>query len=322
MYLYDSPPSEAHRPTIVSLGELGRTLKRKAVRDTTTTPYRWICAIDAQFPPSQRMLPSAQGTGFLISPRHVLTSASNVVRIQPPFKESHPKNGIRIDAQKVTVTPALDGRPGLGRKRAPVGSIELQAPAWWIPDQYFTDLSLKWDIALLTLPQELPSLRGMPYGYWGDTRFAPRTTIRASTNESLSGKTLTTSGYTDGRCFDEVPPPTASNPYPQTTDPYSIGKRGTSLQWETFGRVQPGHPGPAEWGILWYDSASCYGMEGAPVWANTGDLQLVAIHGGPNFRNQMNLQIPPQLDLALALRTEILDLLRGRVSLAGLRPSF
>ena len=89
-----------------------------------------------------------------------------------------------------------------------------------------------------------------------------------------------------------------------------------------FGRVQPSQRGLVEWGQLLYDTAACYGMDGAPVWLNTGSLQLVAIHVGANFRNITNPDIPPQLGVALALRSEILDLLRQRVALAGIRPAF
>ena len=322
MYLSDGPLAESFRPAPRSLGELLESVKRRQITDSTQVPYRWICALDVQFPQREKMRPLIQGTGFLISPRHVVTAASNVVRVEPPFKEYHPKTGIRIDAQKVTVTPALDGTPKLGKKRAPVGSIELQPPAWWIPSQYFTDLSFKWDVAVLTLPKELPPSRGMPYGHWGHTGSSPRTTIQAATNDSLVGTTLTTCGYADGVCFDEVQAPTQSNPLPQPSEPVRLDKRRSSTQWETFGRVQPSQRGLVEWGQLLYDTAACYGMDGAPVWLNTGSLQVVAIHVGANFRNQINLDIPPQLGIALALRPEILNLLRERVTLAGLRPSF
>jgi len=322
MYLYDHPPSASPWAARTALGEFLGSVKRRRIDDSTQGPYRWICALDVQFPARDKTRASIQGTGLLISPRHVLTSARNVVRAEPPFKESQLKTGFRVDAQRVAVTPALDGTPELGKKRAPVGSIELQPPAWWIPSQFFSDLSFKWDVAVLTLPRELPAFRGVPYGHWGHTGSSPRTTIKAATNESLVGATLTTCGYTDGVCFDEVPLPTASNPFPQPTEPTRMAKRGNSTQWETFGRVQPSQRGLVEWGQLLYDTAACYGMDGAPVWLNTGSLQLVAIHVGTNFRNITNPDIPPQLGVALALRSEILDLLRQRVALAGIRPAF
>lgn len=319
---YDYPPSTFPWAARTAFGEFLGSVKRRRIDDSTQGPYRWICALDVQFPERDKTRASIQGTGLLISPRHILTSASNVVRKEPPFKESHPKTGFRVDAQRVTVTPALDGTPKLGKKRAPVGSIELQPAAWWVPNQFFSDLSFKWDVAVLTLPRELPAFHGVPYGHWGHTGFSPRTTIKAATNESLVGATLTTCGYTDGVCFDEVPLPTASNPFPQPTVPTRMAKRENSTQWETFGTVQPSQPGLVEWGQLLYDTAACYGMDGAPVWLNTGNLQLVAIHVGTNFRNITNPEIPLQLGVALALRSEILDLLRQRILLAGIRPAF
>ena len=109
MSLYDYSPSTFPWAARTAFGEFLGPVKRRRIDDLTQGPYRWICALDVQFPERDKTRASIQGTGLLISPRHILTSASNVVRKEPPFKESHPKTGFRVDAQRVTVTPALDG---------------------------------------------------------------------------------------------------------------------------------------------------------------------------------------------------------------------
>jgi hypothetical protein len=329
MYLSDRMPSPSSWPAGEALGATATTVRtirpsarRRRIGDSAEAPYRWICAVDALFPPGDRSGKLSRVTGFLISPRHVVTAAANLVAVKAPTRESQPASGIRIDALKVTVTPALDGTPRLGRKRAPVGAIDLRQPQWWIPDQYFTEFSFKWNVALLTLPKELPAFRGTHYGHWGDSLFSPRTTIEAATSQSLVNTTLTTCGYPDGECTQELPPPSAANPYPQPSDAIRLVKHWSSNQWETFGRVQPSQPGLADWGLLAYDTAGCYGMEGAPVWQNTGRLRLVGLHVASNFRNDTNQHLPPILGVALAFRPEILDLLRQRVRLAGITPAF
>ena len=144
MYLYDSLPSGAYRGTAISLGELGRATKRAPVQDSTKAPYRWICAIDVHFPRQDKRRSQIQATGFLISPRHIVTAARNLVRGSTPEANWRTEPGTRVDALKVTVTPALNGAPALGKKRAPAGSIDLEPPDWWIPNQYlYSDLGVR-----------------------------------------------------------------------------------------------------------------------------------------------------------------------------------
>lgn len=192
MYIYERTLSEPYQRTHDELGAIIGSDDRQRVRDVGKAPYRWICALDLFFPrmmktPSGQLVPTPgnlpprldRGTGVLISPRHVLTAAHNVI----------PLSG--VEALSITVTPGMDGTKILGRQRAPVGSQEIKpglppvgslTPAkWWVPDQYRTTLDPVWDFALLTLPKEFPPFHGMTYGYWTDLHYAPLTKIAAVT---------------------------------------------------------------------------------------------------------------------------------------------
>ena len=63
-------------------------------------------------------------------------------------------------------------------------------------------------------------------------------------------------------------------------------------------------------------------MTGAPLWLNTGSLRLVGVHLKSDLANTDNRELPPMVSVGLPLRSEILDVLRQRVKLAGLPPTF
>lgn len=323
MYLYDSLPSGAYRGTAISLGELGRATKRAPVQDSTKAPYRWICAIDVHFPRQDKRRSQIQATGFLISPRHIVTAARNLVRGSTPEANWRTEPGTRVDALKVTVTPALNGAPALGKKRAPAGSIDLKPPDWWIPNQYlYSDLGVRWDIAVLTLPKELPLVGGAHYGHWGDIHFSPRTSIESATIASLAGTTLTTCGYADEWCIREPSLPSAAKPRSEPSGPVTFMKGSESGPWQTFGRVPLDQQPAAQVGAVVYDTAGCQGMTGAPLWLNTGSLRLVGMHIKSDGANTDNPDLPPMVAVGLPLRSEILDVLRQRIKLAALQPTF
>ena len=68
MYLYDHPPSASPWAARTALGEFLGSVKRRRIDDSTQGPYRWICALDVQFPARDKTRASIQGTGLLISP--------------------------------------------------------------------------------------------------------------------------------------------------------------------------------------------------------------------------------------------------------------
>src|SRR5262245_33487758 len=113
---------------------------RQLVEDTETVPYRWICALDLIFP--NRADPSKEqrdrGTGFLISPRHILTAAHNVT----------PDKG--IFAHRIHVMPGLDGVNLLGKPRDRFGSLTVEPTSWWVPEDYLKNRDELHDYAVLT----------------------------------------------------------------------------------------------------------------------------------------------------------------------------
>jgi hypothetical protein len=321
MYLYDSAPSHRDRGTVISLGELALTQKRQRITDSTAVPNRWICALDTEWPPGGNRPAISRSTGFLISPRHVLTAAINVVYMEGRTSNSPRTTDTRIDARAVTVTPALDGAPGFLKKKAPVGSVTLKPTSWWVPNELFRGTGgLAWEVAVLTLPQDLPTFHGKPYGHFADTRFG--SSIAPVTNESLVGATLTTCGHARKECLREIPVPTPEVPFPKVPEPEIIDPRWRSTQWQTFGRVEPLTPGDKALGLFLYDSAECDAMEGAPVWLNTGNLRLVGIHQSYGLQMVRNPELPARMGSALALRPELLAVIRQQVARAGIQPAF
>jgi len=288
MYLYDHKYSDGRQGTGVAIGAIDGPDTSQRVKNTSEAPYRWICALDVYF--SSGLV---KGTGLLISPRHVLTTAQNL------NKTMIATGGPPVEAQKVIVTPGLDGAKLLGKQRTPVGSIELKPGDWWIPNQYLTLGVLEWNVAVLTLPRELPLLQGMTYGHWSDGRFNPRTTIVATTAASLGGATVSVSGY-------------------------PADKGGASTQWEVFAKVQPGFVGVESVGAMVYDvEASTGTLGGAPVWQKDGGLRLVAIHlfDDAKLSNPKTYQ-PEVHSVALVMRAEIVDALRQRIVIERIPPTF
>lgn len=309
MYIYvrRAPGHHGHQSGV--LGELGRAERLRSVKDSTRAPYRWICALDVHFPARPDISAPVRRTGVLISPRHVLTAARNLTRLYAGKTIEQMLTGDRVEARMITVTPGLDGSRSK-KKRAPIGSVDLKPGEWWIPPQYRQSGDFGWDLAVLTLPRELPAFNGMTYGHWSDARYSPRTTIAAVAAESLAGSTLTLAGYPAGWCFN-----------PQRPED-SVTGVNPSAQSETYGKGRPTQPElSAKHRLMVHDVPTCVGMDGAPMWINAGGLRLVAIQTGPEFRH-LNPVVEEKLGTALPLRQEIVDTLRQRILLDRIRPTF
>lgn len=305
MYIYDHALSGAHRQTNDELGAIIGSDERQRVRDLDKAPYRWICALDLQFP-FQGSAQLNKGTGFLISNRHVLTAAHNVI----------PARG--IEALNITVIPALDGSKLLQKSpvglqkvkpgQPPIGSL---TPAkWWVPNQYRTTLAPVWDFALLTLPKEWPSYHGMTYGYWSDTRYVPETKIVAVTPSTFVGTQIALSGYPADKCKSSACAPCISLA-PTNYDPVRKKQSWASTQWEANGTVQPNSPP----GLILYDADACTGMSGSPVWQRKivekrEILELVAIHTGTHTRRNPQTGLNETLNRGIPMVAQLLGLLR------------
>jgi len=270
---------------------------RQRVGDVTRPPYRWICSLDLFFPFNGAPQLN-KGTGFLISPRHVLTTAHNVT----------PAPGVR--ALSINVVPGLDGTNLLGKPAAPVGSLTVLPVSCWVPSPYETTRDLAWDFALLTLPREVPPHRGSPYGYWSDPRFAPATRVLPIRSGSLTGAAVSIAGYPADKCGTKDCAPCAPSS-PASYDPLRAKSSWASTQWEATGTIQAGPPP----GLIIYNADSCVGMSGSPVWQSPkpGELVLIGIHTGAH--QQVNTQTgqTENLGRAVPLVGQLVDLLRQRM---------
>ena len=239
MYLYEHRISEPDPWTPGAIGATAETTTLERVADVTKAPYRWICALDVDFPsPSGGQPTTVKSTGVLISPRHVLTAAHNVARVSRPTRPDQ-VSGKPVDAVRIRVSPGLDSTKSAARRRAPVGTVNLKPGDWWIPTQYFTTGSFGWAFALLTLPKELPHFDKMTYGYWTDPRYAPATSLAPVAHGSLLGGTVSFAGYVAGNCSKSCTPCDGTSAAPDSIPP-STG--WLSTQAESFGLVVAGGP--------------------------------------------------------------------------------
>lgn len=318
--MYISVPSRSSLSGAAPAAVTGANLLER-IKDPGEAPYKWLCVVDATYPAhGDTRAWTRRATGLLISPRHVLTTASILGDQFPRERQMGPLLG-RVEAQKIVITPGLDGAPGLKLNREPVGSITLGTGDWWMPGGYLPAGAMAWDIALLVLPKELPSRRGVPYGYWSGSFGAPRTSIAPTAAAALTGGLVTVAGYPLGECTTPCEACEFDAP-PRFQVPASFVRS----PWKSFGRVEPAPKPVGDMGGFIYSAPTCGGMDGGPIWQNDGGLRLVGIHLFDNFRPLRSLGdrgvVHDRWSVGLALRPELVDLLRQRLARDGVRATF
>ncbi len=259
--------------------EIFGTDDRTLVTDTTAIPFRFVCCLDLffQHPTNPAQMFHLRGSGTLISDRHVLTAAHNVLETLTPL--GFP--GVRATAARISAAPGRNGRT------LPFGRID--AVNLRVSPQWQTAANTQFDFALLTLRDAVgaanqAALGNRPLGFWSHPRLGGGTRINPRAIGVLRNMPVNLSGYPSDKCLDQ-PPDRPATPaeiaactgtVPGAPELRDLG----STQWRSFGNVVD--PAPAtEPRSITYDLDSATGHSGGPVWLRWQNFRnLIAVNTG------------------------------------------
>jgi V8-like Glu-specific endopeptidase len=235
------------------------------VSDTTDAPFRWICQVETT---STDGTPLSTGTGFLIGPRHVLTSAHVIYPIRPGEKRPRQMvRGIRV-------------YPGRHGSREPFGGHD--ANGWIVRDEWNSgrEVNCTWDYGLIRLKTNLgerrfSALRNQTLGFWGrdpGTRFVPINPVT-----QLDGRDLFSAGYPFRRGVNELAARVMKQSEGRVTGSAALTR---CVPDEPFrGLLDQNVLLDAR--VLLHDVDTEKGQSGCPIWTRDGaNLTLAAIHYG------------------------------------------
>jgi V8-like Glu-specific endopeptidase len=280
--------------------EIFGTDDRQLVTNTLQIPFRFICclAFDVVNPSNGNTL-SVRGSGTLISDRHVLTCAHNI--LDDYSNRSFPIRYVR--STNILVAPARNDRDLPGD----VSTIRTArvAPQWQAAANRQTANGntqrvfgpVQGDFALLTLDTPLGArmpqgpvtmqLPPPPLGWWGHPRFGGNTRIRAYDAALLQklrtqNVTVNLSGYPIDKCRNRPAFRAATTAEVNACTGHVPGmpewRDQGSTQWFSTGRLIEPAQSP---GLMTFDADSAQGHSGGPVWLNwQGHRNLVAVNTG------------------------------------------
>jgi V8-like Glu-specific endopeptidase len=282
---------------------------RELCADTTQIAFRFVCCLDLLFahPTDPQLTFLLRGSGTLISDRHVLTAAHNILNTLPGFPGAGRRTATRIFAA-----------PGRNGRALPFGESVVRTMR--VTPEWTTAPNAEFDFGLLTLTdpigaQSFAALGGAQLGFWSHPRLGGGTHIRPLEVSFLGGRPVNLDGYPNDKCLDQ-PPRRALTPAEAAactgTVPGNPRLRDLgSTQWRSFGNVVNASP-PTEPRCITYDLDSEHGHSGGPIWLRWEQYRnIVAVNTGgfpgppPAFAIIANMGVRITADVLQRLRTWI-----------------
>jgi V8-like Glu-specific endopeptidase len=224
------------------------TRARVPISETLAVPHRWICRLTIPGMNPNETGYSA-GTGVLIGPRHVLTSAHVLVSLEDPGKTV---------GDRLRVQLARNGHD------KPFDSVAVQGwqvnPAWVLRHGNEWRLQPQHDYALITLKKDVSLWRNerlgdCPLSYWGAPGRCGAGTEVSLTPDNVIGQEALVTGYP--------------------------GEKPEGTLWASRGPITYDR----RLGMLLHTIDTKSGQSGAPVWFMRNNAAcLVGIHGGASGR--------------------------------------
>lgn len=305
---------------------------RNPVHATLTVPFRFICSLCVDFgvdPNNPTDMLLANGSGILVSPRHVLTCA-HVVQMLSSNKD---KTGWKVGslAHRVFVVPARNHAAKRKINRLPRGILETQRirvsnvfSEAKKQGRLITDPELlQFDYALLTLKKPIDRKN---FGFWGTFG----STIRTTTENEIRNKLASIAGYPADKCLLKPASGSATRemlrncflksvpPVCEDSSCKCLLSNIASTEWSVSSTVvnsSAGHLNAPR--TLLLEAVVCGGMSGSPIWIKQDkEFVLIGILQGKELHETLTLTP------AIRIHNIMLSEMRKWIQDDGEKPSF